>query len=184
MMKNSEIILETSRLSLLKPEVSDAPFMLRLVNDPSWLQYIGDRNVHTIEEAEQYLLKGTIHSFQTKGFGFGMVELKSTEETIGMCGFVKRDFLEDVDLGFAFLPEFTGQGYAYEIASACMAYAKAVLKLNKLCAIVTPDNLSSIKLLKKLGFQNEGFVRHEDEDLFLFKTHIKSISQPVQDVQQ
>ena len=177
-MKN--IILETPRLRLCRPEITDAPFMLRIVNEPSWLQYIGDRNVHSIEDAEKYLLNGTIKSFETKGFGFGMVELKSTGDTIGMCGFVKRDFLDDVDLGFAFLPEYTGQGYAFEIASACMIYAKEELNIEKLCAIVTPDNLSSIRLLKKLGFFHDGFVTHEDEELFLFKADLSNlISKPM-----
>ena len=103
--------------------MDDAAFMLRLVNEPLWLQYIGDRNVHSIEDAKNYLLNGSIRSFETNGFGFAIVILKETGEAIGMCGFVKRDFLDDVDIGFAFFPEFMRKGYAYESASAMMKYA-------------------------------------------------------------
>src|SRR5688500_9808222 len=126
--------------------------MLRLVNEPSWLKYIGDRKVYTIEQAEQYLLKGTIHSFETNGFGFGIVIMKESGNAIGMCGLVKRDFLDDIDLGFAFFPEYTTKGYAHEIAQATMQHASAILNIKRLVAITTKDNFPSIKLLGKLGF--------------------------------
>lgn len=165
---NLQIILETDRLILRQPTVDDASFMLRLVNDPTWLQYIGDRNVHTLEEAKQYLLNGAIKSFADHGFGFGMVCLKETDTCIGLCGFVKRPFLDDVDIGFAFLPAFTRQGYAYEIANATLHYGFTQLQLPRIIAITTPDNLASIQLLKKIGLHYEKAILVEGEALFLF----------------
>ena len=165
-----EVIIETDRLLLRKPTTDDAAFMLRLVNEPSWLQYIGDRKVHTIDDARDYLLNGTIKSFETNGFGFGIVILKETGEAIGMCGLVKRDYLDDVDIGFAFFPEFTRQGYAYEIASRTLDYAKDELGLSKIVAITTLDNQSSIRLLHKIGLTLEKKILMKGEELNLFST--------------
>ena len=166
------IVLETERLLLRTPTTDDAAFMLRLVNEPSWLQYIGDRNVHTLEEAEQYLLNGTIKSFETNGFGFGIVLLKETLAPIGMCGFVKRDFLDHPDLGFAFFPEYTRKGYAIEVATATLMYGKTYLGMKDIAAITTHDNLPSISLLKKLGFKNETTVMVGEEELLLWVNHV------------
>ena len=143
-------ILETERLLLRQPTIDDAEFLLRIVNEPSWLQYIGDRNVHTIEEAKNYLLNGSIKSFETNGFGFAIVIHKESGALIGMCGLVKRDFLEDVDIGFAYFPQYTGKGYAFEAADAMMKFAREHLFINRISAITTQDNESSIKLLKKI----------------------------------
>ena len=154
--------------------MDDAGFLLRIVNEPSWLRYIGDRNVHTIEEAKNYLLNGSIKSFETNGFGFGIVILKETGALIGMCGLVKRNFLEDIDIGFAFFPQYTGQGYAFEAADAMMKYAHGPLSINRIAAITTQDNESSIRLLKKLGFQVNKTIVVDGEELFLF-THSSSI---------
>lgn len=167
-------IFETERLLLRQPTVDDAGFLLRIVNEPSWLRYIGDRNVHTIEEAKNYLLNGSIKSFETNGFGFGIVILKETGALIGMCGLVKRNFLEDIDIGFAFFPQYTGQGYAFEAADAMMKYAHGPLGINRIAAITTQDNESSIRLLKKLGFQVNKTIVVDGEELFLF-THSSSI---------
>src|SRR6187200_59701 len=101
-----KVVLETDRLNLREYTIEDAPFLLRLVNDPAWLLHIGDRKVYTIEDAERYLLDGSIKSYLDHGFGFWKVELKSTGEPMGSAGLAKRDYLEDVDLGFAFLPEY------------------------------------------------------------------------------
>lgn len=166
---NLSIILETDRLLLRQPTMEDASFMLRLVNEPTWLQYIGDRNVHSLEDAKQYLFNGSIKSFTENNFGFGIVVLKESGDLLGMCGLLKRDFLEDVDLGFAFFPEYTRKGYAYEAAAATVIHARDVLGIKSLAAIATQDNLSSIKLLKKLGFEIDGTVMHEGEELFLFR---------------
>jgi RimJ/RimL family protein N-acetyltransferase len=162
------VIFETDRLILRKPTVADAEFMLRLVNEPSWLQYIGDRNVHSLEDAENYLLNGSIKSFHERGYGFGIVMLKGSNTPIGMCGFAKRDYLEDVDIGFAFFPEYTGQGYAFEVASTCMEYGRSTFRFNRVVAITTQNNESSIRLLKKLGMELEKTVMVDGEELNLF----------------
>jgi RimJ/RimL family protein N-acetyltransferase len=162
------VILETVRLYMRHFTVADAPFMLRLVNEPSWIQFIGDRKVYTLEDAENYLLNGSIKSYQEHGFGFFPVFLKGTETPIGTCGFAQRPFLDYPDFGFAFLPEYTGQGYATEIAVATLAYAEEVLKLETVYAYATKDNIRSIRLLSKTGFTFEKYIQLEEE-LLLFK---------------
>jgi [ribosomal protein S5]-alanine N-acetyltransferase len=162
-----EIVIETERLILRKFTVDDASFILGLLNTPSWLRFIGDRNVHSVEEAKQFLLKGYLKSYETHGFGFYVTVEKSTQNPIGMCGLVKRDSLEDVDIGFAFMPEFMGKGYGFEAASATLKYAKIVLKLEKVIAIVDPENVVSIALIKKIGLQFERMVRLSADDIEL-----------------
>jgi len=161
-------VMDTARLLLREFSVDDASFMLRLVNEPSWLKYIGDRKVHTLADAERYLTEGSIKSYRDHGFGFWKVELKSTGEAMASAGLAKRDYLDDVDIGFAFLPEFTGQGYAYEAAEAIVLYAKEKLGLTRLVAFNTKDNTASTRLLKKLGFQLESSLMLEGEELNLF----------------
>ena len=163
-------LLETSRLLLRKFTKDDAPFMLRLLNEPTWLQYIGDRNVHTEEEARKYLENGAIKSYGERGYGFYAVIHKETQQTVGTCGFVKRDFLDHPDFGIAFLPEYTGQGYAFEVTAAAMDFAEQMLQLKKVEAITTPDNTRSIQLLVKLGFRFEKSIFVDNEELFLFNT--------------
>ena len=161
-------ILETSNLLLRKFTVDDAGFMLRLLNEPTWIQYIGDRNVRTLEQAQQYLINGAIKSYKDYGFGFYMVLHKETREPVGTVGFVKRPFLECPDYGFAFLPEYTGQGYAFEVSAAAMDFAEQILRLSRIEAITTPDNKRSINLLVKIGFRFEKSIHEEGEELFLF----------------
>lgn len=145
-------ILETERLILRKFVIADAPFILELLNTPTWLQFIGDKGVRNLEDAENYLKNGSLKSYEENGFGFYLVAEKSTHKPIGMCGFIKRQELEDVDLGFAFLPDFIGKGLGYEIAQATLIYGKEVLKLGRIIAIVDPRNIPSNALLQKLGF--------------------------------
>ena len=166
----TEIVINTERLILQKFTLNDAPFMLELLNTPDWLRFIGDRNVHTVEEAEQYLLTGYMKSYETHGFGFYAVMLKKTEELIGMCGLIKRDTLENVDIGFAFLPQFMGKGYGSEAASATLHYAQNELKLEKIIAIVNPENKVSVALIKKMGLRFEKMIQlsHKDIELMLF----------------
>jgi len=162
-----EIVIETERLILRKFTLKDALFLLELVNTPAWLQFIGDRNVHTVEEAENYLLNGNIKSYADYGFGFYLVAIKESNEAIGMCGMVKRDSLDDIDIGFAFLPNSIGKGYGYEAASATLDYALNVLKLGRVVAIVDPDNENSIALIKKIGLQYEKMVQISTNDIEL-----------------
>ncbi|HEY4590298.1 MAG TPA: GNAT family N-acetyltransferase [Thermoanaerobaculia bacterium] len=152
-------VLETDRLVLRRMSVDDADFMLGLLNDPSWLRFIGDRGVRTREEARAYILKGPIDMYERLGFGIYLTALKEGGVPIGICGLVKRDFLADVDIGFALLPGFWGQGYAYEAASAVMEHGKGALGLKRIVAITNPENQSSIRLLEKLGLKFDRMIR-------------------------
>ena len=144
-------ILETERLKLREFSVADSLFIIELVNSPGWLKFIGDRNIKTEEQAVLYLQNGPIKSYKNHGFGLSLVELKDSLRPIGMCGLLKRADFENPDLGFAFLPEFSGKGYAYEMAIATMSHAKNVLRQELILAITVPENKSSIKLLEKIG---------------------------------
>lgn len=148
--------VETERLALRPLQEGDAQFIIELVNSPGWIAFIGDRNIRTQDDAVRYLREGPMKSYETNGFGLSLVELKTSGVPIGMCGLLKRDSLEHPDIGFAFLPEFMNRGYAFEIASATMAYAERVLNISEIWAITLPANQRSIRLLEKLGLK---FVR-------------------------
>jgi RimJ/RimL family protein N-acetyltransferase len=167
-------VLETERLILRRATVEDGEFMLELLNDPSWLRFIGDRGVRTLEAARDYILKSLVAMYERLGFGLYLTELKNEGVPIGICGLIKRDSLEDVDIGFAFLPKFRGKGYAYESALAVMAYGKSTLGLNRLAAITSPDNHDSARLLEKLGFNFERMVRlsQDSPEVSLFASNI------------
>lgn len=144
-------ILETDRLTLRLAELVDAAFILRLLNEPSFLRFIGDRKVRTLADAERYIGDRLIASYERNGFGLWIVERQGTPGPIGICGLVKRDTLPDADIGFAFLPEFWGHGYAAESAAGVKRYAFEVLKLPRLLAITNPDNVASIRIVESLG---------------------------------
>ena len=145
--------LETERTRIRDFVLSDAQFILELLNQPSFIRFIGDKGVRTVEDAEKYLINGPIESYKRHGFGLYCVELKDTNTPIGMCGLLKRETLPDVDLGFAFLPEYWRQGHAFEAASVSLVQARDVFRLKRILAITNPDNDASIKLLQRLGFQ-------------------------------
>lgn len=161
-------ILETERLRLRKFTLDDTKFIIELLNSPGWIEFIGDRNVKTEEQAIEYLKNGPLKSYKQNGFGLSLVETKD-DQPIGMCGILKRDTLENPDIGFAFLPEFTGKGYAYEIANATLSYAINNLKISKISAITLPHNISSIKLLEKIGMKPVKSFLQNGEDLLLFE---------------
>ncbi|MBU7314609.1 GNAT family N-acetyltransferase [Paenibacillus oleatilyticus] len=158
------IVLETDRLILRHQTIEDAAFILELMNDPSWIRYIGDKGVRTLDDARSFITKVPLDMYARLGFGFYLTELKDGGTPIGICGFAKRDFLEDVDVGYAFLPQFRGKGYAFEAASAAMAYAESELGLKRIVAITTKDNHASAKLLEKLGMHFEGTIPYADTD--------------------
>lgn len=149
-------VIETPRLRLDRLVLDDAPFILRLVNEPSWLQFIGDKGVRNLDDARGYLSNGPLAMYQRHGFGLYRVELKSTGEAIGLCGLIKRDTLEHVDIGYALFPAYWGQGYAAEATAATRDYARDTLQLPRLLAICSPDNAPSIGLLQRLGLAYEG----------------------------
>jgi [ribosomal protein S5]-alanine N-acetyltransferase len=150
-------VLETERLILRRFVAGDAAFILRLLNEPSFIANIGDRGVRTREEAERYLLDGPIASYERHGHGLWLVARKETPHPIGMCGLLKRDQLPDVDLGYAFFPEFWAKGYALESARAALDWACSH-GIARVVAIVSPGNAPSIRLLEKLGFAFERFT--------------------------
>lgn len=151
--------LTTPRLQLQSLALDDAPFILRLLNEPGFLRHIGDKGVRDIEGARGYLREGPLASYAQHGFGLWRVDLAGTGTAIGMAGLLKREWLDEVDIGYALLPEYGGAGYALEAASAVMAHARRVLRVRRVLAIVNPDNAASIRLLEKLGFRGEGLVR-------------------------
>ena len=151
-------VLETDQLILRWLSTDDAEFILELLNEPSFIRFIGDKGVRTLEDARDYILNGPVDMYNRLGFGLYLTELKGDGVPIGICGLIKRDALEDVDIGFAFLPRFWAKGYAYESASAVMAYGKDVLGLNRIVAITSPDNHASAKLLEKLGLRFERMI--------------------------
>jgi RimJ/RimL family protein N-acetyltransferase len=151
-------VLKTVRLSLRRFERADAPFIFELLNEPAWLQYIGDKGIKTLGDAERYIQDGPVAMYARLGFGLYLVELTKGGESVGMCGLIKRDTLEDVDLGFAFLSRFWGNGFAHESAAAVMSYAKTRLGIDRLLAITAPNNEASSKLLRKLGFALERLI--------------------------
>ena len=168
-------ILETERLILRHLTMDDAPFILELLNDPSFIQNIGDRNVRTIADAESYITKGPVASYEKNGFGLDLVILKETGESIGICGLIKRDTLEDVDIGYAFLPKFWHRGYAVESALAVLEYGLQVQKLKRIVAITLPENKGSVRVLEKSGLKFEKMVklRGDETDLMLFASNSK-----------
>jgi len=151
-------VTQTERLLLRRLDVRDSAFIFELVNEPSWLRYIGDKGVKTLQDAQRYIENGPIEMYQRLGFGLYAVELKENGAPIGICGLIKRDALVDVDLGFAFLPRFWTKGYALESASAVMSYGRRALGLSRIVAIVSQDNHRSARLLEKLGFRLESTV--------------------------
>ncbi|MGA2697471.1 MAG: GNAT family N-acetyltransferase [Terriglobales bacterium] len=157
-MFDHKIILETDRLFLRQLTLDDAAFILELVNEPAWLEFIGDKNVHSLADAREYIRNGPIEMYERLGFGLYLVELKQGS-AVGICGLIKRDGLDDVDIGFALLSHFSGQGYALEAAQAVLRYGKEVLGLNRIVAITKPANEKSITLLTKLGLQFEKKIR-------------------------
>ena len=154
------LVLETERLLLRPFTTDDAPFVLTLLNEPSFLRFIGDKKVRNLEDARQYLLNGPIATYERHGFGLLLVELKDSNTPAGMCGLLKREELPDPDIGFAFIPDYWGTGVAFEPASAVMNDARERLKLNRILAIVDPVNDASIKLLERLGLS---FQRIKDD---------------------
>jgi len=152
-------VLETERLSLRKLTVDDAEFILTLLNEPSFLRYIGDKKVRNLDDARQYILNGPVASHERHGFGLNCVELRESHTPIGMCGLLKRDELPDPDIGFALLPDFCNKGFAFEAAEAVLKDARERLQIQRILAITSLDNEASINLLKRLGFRFEEVVQ-------------------------
>lgn len=163
-------LIETRRLAIRPLTLDDAGFVWELLNDDDFLKFIGDRGVRTVDDAIEYLKQGPLEMYERLGFGLWCVELKTTHTTIGICGLLKRDWLDDVDIGFAFLSEFRGRGYAFEASRAVIAHAIDTLGIQRLAAIVSPANAKSQSLLGRLGMRYRSLVRapNGDHDVQLF----------------
>ena len=147
------IVLETERLILRKLRVADAAFILELMNEPAFIEHVADRGLQTEADAARYLADKILPTYERFGFGFYRVDLKESEIAIGICGLVKRDSLDDPDIGFSILQRFCGKGYAWEAATAVLNYGRTVLGLTQICGVTAPGNQISIHLLEKLGLK-------------------------------
>ncbi len=174
MQTDNSKILETERLCLRRLAVTDAAFIVDLLNQPSFLQYIGDKKVRSEDDAIGYLETGPFASYERFGYGLFLVSLKESGVSIGMCGLLKRETLPNADIGFAFLPNYWSQGFAFECADAVLKHARQTWGLNEVLAITSPDNESSMKLLGKLGFQFQGMTKltEDQPEVRLFKRTI------------
>lgn len=172
MNKQTTRVVETERLLLCTITPEHAEFILELVNTPSWLQYIGDNNIRTQHDARAYITNKLMKSYEDFGFGLWLVVEKESNTPIGICGFIQRTTLRDVDIGFAFLPAYTGRGYAFEAAQATLHYTHTVVGVQRVVAITIPTNERSIRLLEKLGLRFETMIRlpNDTAELMLFAT--------------
>jgi len=161
------IILQTKQLVLRALTVDDARFINSLLNTPKFLKYIGDRNVRNDEDAREFIVNRYMASYASNGYGLWAVETKDGTP-VGMCGFVKRDYFDEPDIGFAFLPEYERKGYGYESAAATMNYGRDTLGFTKVLAITSLTNDASVRLLEKLGFTDDGVIEPQGEKLRLF----------------
>lgn len=153
-----KVILSTERLVISEAELTDAAFILELLNSPTWIQFIGDKGIYSMEDAENYIQKSLTNSYQTNSFGLYKLCFKETMVPIGLCGFLKRDYLDHPDIGFALLPDHEGKGLMLEAGKALMEHARSKLGFDEVLAIVFPSNNRSRQLLMKLGLQEIGKV--------------------------
>lgn len=162
--------IQTERLLLVPTSEEDASFIMELVNTPKWLKYIGDRNIESVEDARNYICEKMLPQEKRLGFGNFTVVRKSDQRRLGTCGIYDREGLTGFDIGFAFLPEFEGKGYAYEAANELLKVAFSKFGLNEISAITTKENIASQKLLEKLGltFQKMTTIPNDSEDLMLY----------------
>jgi RimJ/RimL family protein N-acetyltransferase len=162
--------LHSARLRLRQVAPDDAAFILELLTEPDWQRYIGDRGVHDLPSALRYIEQGPCAMYAREGFGLWLVETLSKGDRIGLCGLLRRAGLEDVDLGFALLERYRGQGFAFEAASRVLAHGRDVLRLPRIVAITLPANLPSCRLLERLGMRCERLLRlpGEQSDVALY----------------
>ncbi|MBK8283691.1 MAG: GNAT family N-acetyltransferase [Ahniella sp.] len=160
---------ETGRLRFVEFSPEYAPDLFRLMTDPDWLRNIGDRGVRSIDDARTQIEQKYRPQMREQGFGFFVLVDKASDSMAGMCGLIRRDGLDGIDLGYALLPEFRGRGLAVEAASAVLAWGQKQLGLSRVLAIVNPDNAASIAVLERVGMRFERLIRlpGEQKDLAL-----------------
>jgi len=157
-------VLKTERLDLRHIELDDAAFIRELMNEPPWIEFIGDRGIRTLADARAFIRDRLIPSYEQHGFGFYLTELREDQTQLGICGLIKRDSLDDVDLGFALFERHWGRGYAREAAEAVIDFARDTVGLSRLAAVTNPKNVRSARLLEALGMKFERMVRLGDEE--------------------
>jgi ribosomal-protein-alanine N-acetyltransferase len=165
-----DTLFESANLNIRCITNNDATFIFELLNTPGWKQFIGDRHIDSLDDATNYLIKGPLASYEQHGFGAWLVTLKSTGQAIGICGLFKRDYLDQPDLGFAFLPALEASGMAYEASLATLTYIKEHFDFNNLYATTTNVNLRSKRLLERCGFILTGTVTLPDGETLLLYT--------------
>ena len=167
--------IETSGLQFRWLDHADAEFIYQLVNDPDWLRFIGDKQVSSLDAARNYIESGPRAMYQQFGFGLNRVALKDGDTPIGICGLLQRESLPCPDLGFAFLPEYRSLGFAQEAATAVLQHGCSVLNQTRIAAIVSPENIASIRLLEKLGFGIDNQIQMESntESVDLYTIHVE-----------
>lgn len=169
------LVAETERLILSKIAIEDAAFLLELMNTPGWLKYNGDRNVKTLEQAQNHIENNQLKCYKLHGFGYYKIQLKAENlKPIGTTGLLKRDNLEHIDIGFSLLPEYYNKGYGFEAASEIMKLARNIFNIKTLCAITLPINKPSIHLLEKLGLSYQKTIKpfEDDKELLLFAKNL------------
>ena len=171
-LSDSSVVCETPRLVLKRPDPSlDAEFMLRLLNEDSFIRNIGDRGVRTRADAERYIVEGPLAVWTRHDFGLCRVETKDDATPIGVCGLLRREFLDAPDIGFAFFPEYWGKGYAFESAVGAIRHARETVNVERILGIVSPGNASSVRVLDKLGlrFSRRITLPNETDEVELYE---------------
>jgi len=158
------MITETQRLKIRELTVNDAAFVLRLTNEPSFMANIGDKGIRNLDDAKEFILKGSWTNQKKPGYGQFLVQLKENNAAAGICGLLYRDTLDVTDIGFAFLPDYWGCGYAIESAKALMEYAHTKLGVDTIVGLTIKENVPSIKVLEKLGMKFKKMVKMSDDD--------------------
>ncbi len=167
-----QAVIETARLTLRRFTEDDAGFILQLLNESSFLEFVGDKGVRTLEDARRYIREGPVACYAEHGFGLYLVQHREEGAKIGMCGLLKRPTLDDPDIGFALIPGSWSQGFATEAAQAVLERARDLHGLKRIFAITAPNNDASIQVLKKIGLRFEKTVRLSDDadEILLFST--------------
>jgi [ribosomal protein S5]-alanine N-acetyltransferase len=169
-MPNIVTSIKTKRLTLRSFSLDDAPFIHELLNDPDWIRFIGDRGIRTLDDARRQISEKYMAAYARDGFGLMLVVRNADGASVGMCGLIRRVGLDDVDIGFAFLPRYRGQGIALEAARAALAHGRDVLKLTRVVGITLPANAASISLMEKIGltFESQVTLPNDPETLHLY----------------
>ncbi|KMQ69800.1 GNAT family acetyltransferase [Chryseobacterium sp. FH2] len=170
--QNADDFYETERLIIRPMSLDDKEFIFELYNRPKFIKYIGNRNIKTVSDAENYIKNRFLPQMEKLGFGNYLIVTKEGNHKIGGVGIFEREGLDVVDIGFSLLEEFEGKGYAYEAALKVKSVGMGDFGLKKISAITSKDNFSSQRLIEKLGlkFQKHVTLPDEDEELMYYET--------------